>query len=320
MNDLRSVGPISYLIFFSLLLLIFNGSIYPDRLTIKAGIWNGARTTELEKRFKTDDFIHTLGSINLDMQGNKNTSIFPLSLQYGRKMGIGELLLSARYFKANNKYRHGGINLNPDRSIVDLKHYAVNNFEYEVGYKLTLPKSPLSVTTRIGLRYYKETFDYNKITGGTSFAVTTNSPWESIARSLYVGGSLLYQINKRVGLSADFIISANFLALKGGHMNHERTTFSPVRITIEDITAQTNLNLKRWTLGASVLLIQDLKLFGGFGQETLEISYPDFSGYNLEAAPATGNIDVVYNLLNPIQIRLHMNKTFVPEESLFIWA
>ena len=312
-----SIMKISKFLFVLFLALSMGGSLFADKLRIKAGVWSGERQSELEDRFFLDDLIGVSGRLNLPWAGNNATSGYPLGLEYTRKMGPGSLVLGAQYFSNNNAYKYNGINLNPDVSIVALNDYNINNYEFDAGYQLKIASLPLFLTPRVGLRLYSESFDYDELTLGTNFAITTDGPWKSTARGLYVGGSAKYEVNKRFALVADFITTPPALPTPKGSMDHKRTILGTSTITIEDASSDTEVNIYRWSVGVEVKLMKNIGLFAGVGKETIEVSYPGYFNLPLQIQAGNVNTSATFTVLEIITDSIFYQQKFKSERGFF---
>lgn len=287
---------------FTMLLTVAVSSIDANTLRLKAGAWMGEYQTELEDRMFLDDLTEPGNSrLNQEWEGIRDVS-FPIGVEYHHALPQGELVFALNYRLESHEPSFDGFALPIGISEVRINGYNESNLDFEAGYRIPLIEGEFFLTPLVGVRSHSRGFEYEETTYGftglamPSITIATEGDFTSRSSVPYAGLGFEFALDDKLAFLFDYRTSLFFPSF-AGDMSFKRTRIGTAPfIFLEDATADMEISLNQWMLGARYSLQSNLHLTAGFKSETITVSYPGYSdlplfflGSNIPGLPgATG--------------------------------
>jgi len=273
-------------------LLLASTALSADTVSINVGYWPGELDPEMEQRLFLDDLItpsgagFALGRLDLEWSNKTTNTIYPLGLEYKKKIGSGDLVLRGNYSQYNPEYKFNAIATGPSVTIASLMDYNISDYDYEAGYRFHLADDKLLLTPKLGYRIYSKNFSLDELTlGGGIIGKTLDSSFEASTSGLYTGIDLEYRINGEFSVLGSYILSSNAWS---GTATQEKisavATGSALTATYESATSGYTLSIDQWMLALQYRLDKSWRFQFGLREEKLTQSYPGYVNLVLTTA------------------------------------
>lgn len=268
------------------ILLLASVPLLADTVSVNVGYWPGELDPEMEQRLFLDDLIAPsgtgigLGRLDLEWSNKTTNTIYPLGLEYKKRIGSGDLVLRGNYSQYNPEYKFNGISTG-SVTIASLQEYNISDYDYEAGYRFHLAGDKLLVTPKLGYRIYNKSFMLDELTlGSGTLGTNIDSSFEASTSGLYTGLDLEYRLNGEFSLIGSYILSSNAWS---GTATQQKTSAtisgSTVIGTYESATSGYTLSIDQWMVGLQYRLDKSWRFQFGLREEKLTQSYPGY--YNL---------------------------------------
>ncbi len=281
-------------------LVLCLGPLNANTLRLNVGFWPGNLEPELENRFFLDNLIEgsSIGSLNLPWANKNTNTIYPLGFQYFLPVGKNQIVIGANFIYMAPEYRYTSIAIPPTAvNLVQLKEFAINDLEGELGYQITTGK--IIITPKLGFRYHRQNFTNSELIIGQVFGFTVGkNDFSAVANGNYLGLDFQYKIDNQLSFIVEYL---NTMLLPGfsGSMEYKTTTFiTSGALLLTNQSSSYDVKISRWKLGLQYDI--DKTKFFQFGIRTEEQthSYPGY--FNIPIVIIGNNANIGLDIVSEI--------------------
>lgn len=265
-----------------LLLLGMSAALSADTLRLGVSVDDTHLHSELQPHVKNDDLFPGigLGRIQLDQEwDHDSTFIFPLSIEYLKKLGPGSVRIGANYTRYQPHLRFdsiGSLYLARTR----LKEFEITDAEGQLGYDFALFSEKLTLAPWIGAHFHGTRYTTFETTLGPAQATTTiASPFQDGATGMVYGIGAQFQFLPDWAVFGSLEKDGPRRGIVGA-MRDQKVTIgtqnSSPFIQIDQTNAGTLINLRKLALGVEYSISQKMRLRVGVAEDLLLTRHPGY--------------------------------------------
>ena len=302
----KSNSVFKFSLFFGLLFL--SESVLSNTLRIHGGIWGGIFHSEMDERVKLDYLIegNTYRSrLLLPAESQVSRTVHPLGLEYSKKLGPGNLILTANFHHIALLYRYDGyIVYNPGISSLHLSSYNQYQFDAGAGYSIGIYKKLVYITPELLFRTQYTGFQFNELTYGFYESRTQKSSFHARGTNFHTGIKAEVVLYKNLSFVTGwsgplpYYRSKGFMRMENLLFIADTTVFyytNPV-YQQERASSKYSYSLDHRFAGLRLKIFKNIILEAGMRSEKQKVSYPDYSGMPVEVS--AGIVSPVNNFMN----------------------
>lgn len=265
---------------------------FAQSLDFSGGAWGGTESNEAAERRARDGLFNGFGPGRIETgPDSSSATAIPLKLGLNIPAGEGAVRLGYEYYTTDLDYDYSTLSAAGDIGYGGLEDYQTDNQQVEIGYRI--PGETISVTPKIGRRWYSESFRVQESTllSGGGIATQIGGDWSSEASGQYVGADFRIGLIEKLALRLSLEQSAG--GLGGPHESNAFVASLGANASLTGLSLGLNsgryeMEFRQYEIAIEYEAEEDIWLIAGVRQDLRTVRYPNYLGFTVATAGGSG--------------------------------